>query len=141
MFPDTAAFTDPAYSDPNYALPTDASPGINVGVGTVSGQDLGNLNPWGVPDWSGIAPSSGGSSSNTPVQSSTTGSSLLGWLGLGSSIAQTVTSATRSGAGTRPGVNKPTTTSLGMFGTVSSGSLFIVIVVAFIGAIFLLLRK
>ena len=75
-------------------------------------------------------------STSTPAQGSTTGASLFGWLSLASNVAATAVNASRSGATSRPLVNRPAT-SLGSFGGVTTTTL-LVIVAVFIGVIFLL---
>lgn len=83
-----------------------------------------------------LIPPTGGAASNSPVQSSGTGSKILGWLGLATNVTNTVVNATRTGYTTRPGVNSKAT-SLGSFGTLT-GTTLVVILAVFVGVLFLL---
>ena len=98
MFPDTSNFTDPNYTDwtdPN----TDPLTGLPVPGGTQAPY-------YETPTWTPAPPASGGASTNTPVQSGQSGFNLLGWLDLGTRIAQTTIYAARGGqpapGGARP---------------------------------------
>jgi hypothetical protein len=121
MFPDTAQFTDPAYTN-------------------LEGTDpLSLVNP---NDWSGeVSPTPGAgagseatvsSQSGAPV-SGQSGSSLLGWLGLSNNIAQTVVAATR---GSTPTARRPGTLTQSV--TATGSMTLIIIALVFIGAIFVL---
>lgn len=151
MFPDTAYFTDPAYTtgDPT-ADPLDPNGGV---YNTISPSDpayqqmmAGNVPQTGAADFSEFfSPNkppvtTGGLASNSPAQSNKSGSSLLGWLGLANNVANTVVNPARAGAGTRTGVNQKPTSSLGSFGAVTSTTL-IVIVLVFVGVVFMLKRR
>lgn len=108
MFPDTANFSDPAYTE----VPPDLGlPGLPSGY-----------------DWSTGAPPIGTQNQGpaAPV-SGQPGSSLLGWLGLANNISQTVVNATRGGT---PTTKRPATLtgSIASTGAVTLGVVALVFV-------------
>jgi hypothetical protein len=120
-FPSNPAFVDdPNFGTENYGAPSIAS---DSGAGT---------DPYFGTENYGIAPSTGGAASNSSVQSSSPGSNLLGWLGLGASVAQTVVNANRPNY--RVGTVRGPTMGVGTTG----GLTLLLIVAAFVGVIFLL---
>lgn len=147
MFPDTAQFTDPAYTsdDPTADPLLNVDPAawgseVSTDPGLGAGSEVAPVSSgFGLSSWFQTAPTepTGGAASNTPAQGSTTGSKLLGWLGLANNVANTVNSASRTGYTSRPGVNQRPTASLGSFGAVTTTTLLVIIAV-FVSVLFLL---
>lgn len=129
----TAGTVDPFYTNEfaNDPLPA-SSP--TLGMGSTPAVDAFYSNQFAAP------PSTGGAASNTPAQSSASGSGLLGWLGLASNVANTAANAARTGSTTRPGVNTKPASTMGAFGTITTTTL-LVIVAVFIGVVFLLRKR
>lgn len=140
MFPDTANFTDPTYTGGDPMDPVDLTGTNDPRIFLPQTGDL-RLEPTMYDPGNTLTPpTTGGAASNSSVQSHSTGSSLLGWLGLANNVANTVANSTRSGYTTRPGVNQKPSASMGSFGTVTTTTL-IVIVAVFVGVLFMLKRR